>query len=127
MQAVRTFHTGGVIQFSDYRELTSQDALLLPEGAHRTLSLVPTQLKRLIEDAHALRCLRQFDSIFIGGASVNKSLLSKALEAQLSLVLTYGMTETAAMVALRPVTDLVIENEPVAGQLLPGVDVPPKN
>lgn len=67
------------------------------------ISLVPTQLKRLMEVPAALAWLRGFRLIFLGGGPMWPVLADAAARAQLPLALSYGMTETAAMVtALRP-------------------------
>jgi o-succinylbenzoate---CoA ligase len=70
------------------------------------ISLVPTQLQRILNSqfVHELtQWLRSFDGIFIGGGPIWPSLADQAARLNLPLCLSYGMTETAAMVtALRP-------------------------
>lgn len=67
------------------------------------ISLVPTQLQRLMEVPAAVGWLRQFQIIFLGGGPVWPELAEKAASENLPISLSYGMTETAAMVtALRP-------------------------
>jgi O-succinylbenzoic acid--CoA ligase len=67
------------------------------------LSLVPTQLQRLLALPTAVEWLRGFRIIFVGGGPVWPELADAAAQAQLPVSLSYGMTETAAMVAaLRP-------------------------
>ncbi|MBI2814367.1 MAG: AMP-binding protein [Opitutae bacterium] len=67
------------------------------------ISLVPTQLERLLRSATAVEWLQGFRIIFLGGAPAWPELLAAAAAAQLPLSLGYGLTETAAMVtALRP-------------------------
>jgi O-succinylbenzoic acid--CoA ligase len=69
------------------------------------LSLVPTQLQRLLGDADAARrgraadWLRRFAVVFLGGGPVWPSLADAAAREGLRVSLSYGMTETAAMVA----------------------------
>jgi O-succinylbenzoic acid--CoA ligase len=55
------------------------------------VSLVPTQLKRLLE---AGAPLAQFTAILLGGAAIPASLLDAARAAGARVVTTYGMTET---------------------------------
>ena len=62
------------------------------------LSLVPTQLARLIDHAQGRFWLRQFSVIWIGGAPISAALAYQAREAGLRLSPCYGATETAAMV-----------------------------
>ena len=67
------------------------------------LSLVPTQLQRLLSSAEAVAWLRQFRFIFVGGGPAWAGLLENAARLELPLSPCYGATETAAMVAaLRP-------------------------
>lgn len=64
----------------------------MPEGRRYT-SLVPTQLRRLL-DAEP-DALRAFDAILVGGAATDPALLDRARAADVAVVTTYGMTETA--------------------------------
>ncbi len=68
-----------------------------------TISLVPTQLERLLRSDRATGWLQQFRIIFVGGGPAWPGVLAQAAAWQLPLSLGYGMTETAAMVtALQP-------------------------
>jgi O-succinylbenzoic acid--CoA ligase len=67
------------------------------------LSLVPTQLQRLLGRTEAVDRLRRFRAVLLGGGPAWPDLLERAAEVRLPLAPGYGMTETAAMVtALRP-------------------------
>jgi o-succinylbenzoate---CoA ligase len=73
-----------------------------PLPDHCFLSLVPTQLSRLLKTSH-WPWLRQFQAILLGGAPAWESLLAEARELGLPIGPTYGMTETAGQVAtLKP-------------------------
>lgn len=61
------------------------------------ISLVPTQLHRLLGSPDAVVWLRSFRAILIGGGPVWPALASAAAQARLPISLTYGTTETAAM------------------------------
>ena len=63
------------------------------------ISLVPTQLQRLLASPKALAWLRSFKVIFVGGGPVWPELADAAAKAELPVSLSYGLTETAAMVA----------------------------
>jgi o-succinylbenzoate---CoA ligase len=64
----------------------------LPPGRRYT-SLVPTQLRRYLdEEPDALRSL---DAVLVGGAATDPALLARARADGVSVVPTYGMTETA--------------------------------
>ncbi|MBM3866488.1 MAG: AMP-binding protein [Verrucomicrobia bacterium] len=67
------------------------------------LSLVPTQLQRLLRQPAATGWLRRLRVVFLGGGPAWPDLLRRAREEGLRLAPSYGMTETAAMVAaVRP-------------------------
>jgi O-succinylbenzoic acid--CoA ligase len=63
------------------------------------LSLVPTQLQRLLASGDGVAWLRRFRVIFVGGGPAWEELIGQAARLELPLSLTYGATETAAMVA----------------------------
>ncbi|MCF2706001.1 AMP-binding protein [Arcanobacterium haemolyticum] len=63
-------------------------------GERFYISLVPTQLQRLLDSPYA-QAAREFDAILVGGAASSDSLLRRAHEAGLAIWTTYGMTETA--------------------------------
>lgn len=72
-------------------------------GENWVISLVPTQLQRLLGTREAVDWLRRFSIVFIGGGPSWPGLTDAAAEQGLRLSLSYGMTETAAMVAaLKP-------------------------
>lgn len=59
----------------------------------RYISLVPTQLHRLMKEGKS-EALRSFSAVLIGGSSISPRLVSAAHEAGIPIVRTYGMTET---------------------------------
>ncbi|MDR7359667.1 AMP-binding protein [Paeniglutamicibacter sulfureus] len=63
----------------------------------RLVSLVPTQLQRLLEDpdAETISTLQRFDAILLGGARAPRAVLKEAARHSLKLHLTYGSSETA--------------------------------
>jgi len=86
------------------------------------LSLVPTQLERLLGNEAAVAWLRGFRIIFLGGAPAWPELLEAAAAQKLPLSLGYGMTETAAMAtALRP--DEFLAGKRSSGAALPHASV----
>jgi len=104
MARVRSVATGGRHVAWNWKEL---EAGVRPELAMEAdgwvLSLVPTQLQRLLGSGESADWLRRFRVIFIGGGPAWAALMEDAARARLPLSLCYGMTETAAMVAaLRP-------------------------
>jgi O-succinylbenzoic acid--CoA ligase len=63
-------------------------------GPRRYVSLVPTQLTRMLGSARDVEALRTFDTVLVGGAPVERSLRRAAADAGVHVVATYGMSET---------------------------------
>jgi O-succinylbenzoic acid--CoA ligase len=99
MAWMRCALTGGRYVPWDWKQLEAGAMPPLPEGGEWFLSLVPTQLQRLLLQPAAVDRLRRFRAIFLGGGPAWPELLEAAATARLPLSLSYGMTETAAMVA----------------------------
>lgn len=118
MARVRCAATGGEHVGIDWKQLEAGAMPTLRDSKGWVISLVPTQLQRLLGAQAAVDWLRQFKVIFLGGGPVWPELAEAAAEARLPLSLSYGMTETAAMVtALRP-------QEFLAGQRSCGAPLP---
>jgi O-succinylbenzoic acid--CoA ligase len=64
-------------------------------------SLVPTMLKRLLDDP-LFRTHHKFKAILMGGGPSNENLLRRAAERGIPLVSSYGMTETCAQIVANP-------------------------
>lgn len=68
-------------------------------GVRRFTSLVPTQAHRLLADAAdapaGLAALAGFDAVLLGGAAPTPALLTALAAAGVTVVTTYGMSETA--------------------------------
>jgi len=59
------------------------------------VSLVPTQLHRMLEDAAETAALRTFRTVLLGGGPIDPGLRERAAVAGISVVATYGSAETA--------------------------------
>ena len=57
-------------------------------------SLVPTQLRRALDDEQLRGALARIDAVLIGGAAADAQLLEQAKAAGIRVVTTYGMSET---------------------------------
>jgi len=102
MARVRCAATGGEHVAWDWSRL---EAGQRPErcAGDWVLSLVPTQLQRLLGSPDTVAWLRGLRVIFVGGGPIWPELADAAARAGLPVSLSYGMTETAAMVtALLP-------------------------
>ncbi len=101
MQVLRAWVSGGQVIITPFKQLEALPPQL-PWPQNWFISLVPTQLERLMQ-AGKSAWLRQFQAVLLGGAPAWPALLDQAAAQQIPLCLSYGMTETAAMVtALRP-------------------------
>ena len=69
----------------------------LPQDGPRLVSLVPTQLARLLApgaDPAGPAALRSFDHVLVGGARLSPDLRAAAADRGVRLTATYGMAET---------------------------------
>lgn len=98
MQAVRSYVSGGVLTVWDWPRAAAGVFPLL-QARPGVLSLVPTQLARLLDVPGGLEWLRSFRCIFMGGAAMWPELRARARAERLPLAPCYGMTETAAQIA----------------------------
>ena len=82
-------------------QLRHLEALPLPSpsGGAALLSLVPTQLHRLLAKPVGVRWLREFAVIWVGGAPLAEAEAVRSRELGLRLAPCYGSTETGSMVA----------------------------
>ncbi|WP_022917162.1 o-succinylbenzoate--CoA ligase [Ruania albidiflava] len=60
----------------------------------RYVSLVPTQLVRVLRSEEAVAALRSCAAVLVGGAATSTAVLTQARAAGVQVVTTYGMTET---------------------------------
>ena len=82
------------------------------------LSLVPTQLQRLLEQPEGVAWLQRFALIWVGGSALPAAAARSCRAAGIRLSPCYGSTETAAMVAaLAP--DRFLAGESGCGEALP--------
>jgi O-succinylbenzoic acid--CoA ligase len=75
------------------------DALAGTEVGVSAVSLVPTQLSRLLDAGADFSRLR---FALVGGASLSPTLLDRALDAGVPIALTYGLTEACSQVTTLP-------------------------
>ncbi len=71
-----------------------RDINLINKGT--LVSLVPSILNRIIDKEKYLQSLKSFRAIVLGGEPGDKELLSKCLDLQLNIFISYGMTETSS-------------------------------
>jgi len=119
MQFLRSLTTGGKIAILPFKALSAGEGRQLDPSSF-FISLVPTQLARLIDSDAAW--LSRFRAVLLGGAPAWESLLEQARHHSIPLAPTYGMTETASqVVTLKPEAFLAGNNS--CGQVLPHAQV----
>ncbi len=122
MPAVRSLTTHGQLTLHPWKSLES--GILPPSQPHRFLSLVPTQLLKLLDrpEPEMVEFLQTFEAIFLGGAPAWDSLLDRARQLHLPIAPTYGMTETAGQIATLKPQDFLAGHSG-CGQVLPHAQI----
>ena len=92
----RTFLAGGTVVVPD-SSTDLADSLRKFNITH--VSLVSTQLHRLLNDPKNVAVLQKMKVILIGGSAIPDALIRKAVAVRLPVHVTYGLTETASQVA----------------------------
>lgn len=118
MTFVRSRVSGGKLQIAKNGSFRDEAALEKFRGAADefwTISLVPTQLKRILGLSSGAAWLREFNFVLLGGAAVSADLIECARAENLNFGIGYGMTETASLVSLWQNGDC----EKIAGRTLP--------
>ncbi|WP_298921056.1 2-succinylbenzoate--CoA ligase [uncultured Nostoc sp.] len=121
MQFMRSFTTGGKLAILPFKAVESGQILNIKKS-NFFISLVPTQLQRLLENPELTEWLSQFNTVLLGGAPAWNELLEKARFHHIRLAPTYGMTETASQIAtLKP--DDFLSGKISSGQILPHAQI----
>jgi O-succinylbenzoic acid--CoA ligase len=117
MQLIRAYYQQGTIEFTELKQL---QGLQTPYR----LSLVPTQLQRIFAQPALLETIkRSAKMIFVGGAAIDSNLEQRIEAEALPVQLCYGMTETAAMIAVRCLQVRKDESAVAGFELMPDVQV----
>jgi O-succinylbenzoic acid--CoA ligase len=121
MQFMRSFSSGGKLAVSTLKLLENGEKYDI-EPAEFFISLVPTQLQRLLQKPDLTTWLSRFQTTLLGGAPAWLELLETSRNYGIRLAPTYGMTETASQIAtLKPEAFLAGNN--TSGQILPHAKV----
>lgn len=117
MQFLRSFTSGGKLVIVPFKAVEAGEHTTV-DPAEFFLSLVPTQLQRLINQPEQVHWLQRFQTILLGGGPAWPVLLEQARRDRLRLAPTYGMTETASQIATLKPEDF-LQGHPSCGQGLP--------
>jgi len=91
----RAMTSGAAIVTGEYKNLESEI-----KNLHVThVSLVTTQLSRLLQNPQAARSLKLLKAILLGASAIPPELIDQSVEARLPLYISYGLTEMASQVA----------------------------
>lgn len=77
-------------------------SITVQEGELSHISLVSTQLHRLLQDDHATQALAKMKAVLMGGSAIPTRLINEACEAGLPIHTSYGMTETSTQITCTP-------------------------
>lgn len=125
MQFMRSFTTAGKLAIQPFKAVESGQIFNIKQSEY-FISLVPTQLQRLLQNPELTEWLSQFNTVLLGGAPAWNELLEKARFHRIRLAPTYGMTETASQIAtLKP--DDFLSGKISSGQILPHAKVTIRN
>ncbi len=104
----RALSTGGGVAFA---KDTSVEAIqeLLTYVPLKGISLVATQLQRLLKHSDSIERLSTQDAILLGGGPLPLEVAEQALAHELPIYQSYGMTETFAMIAAHRLSDTPAE------------------
>ena len=101
--ALALYHVGGLGIL--FRTILSGAAVVIPNqeedlSANKIthISLVTTQLYRILQDKNSLKNFSSLKAVLVGASAVPSALLTEALETNLPVYLTYGLTEMASQV-----------------------------
>ncbi|MEA5595857.1 2-succinylbenzoate--CoA ligase [Rivularia sp. UHCC 0363] len=126
MQFMRCFLTGGKLAILPFKMLESRDKFdinnVFKNNLDFFISLVPTQLERLLQKSDLTQWLSQFETVLLGGAPAWDELLQKAKFHHIRLAPTYGMTETASQIATLKPEDF-LKGKVGCGKILPHAKV----
>ncbi|MEO1428129.1 MAG: 2-succinylbenzoate--CoA ligase [Cyanobacteria bacterium J06633_8] len=133
MQFMRCFITGGKLIVLPFKSLElkqvncnknnfKNNVYKLNSNSEYFISLVPTQLERLLQKSGLTEWLSKFQTVLLGGAPPWNELLQKARFHCIRLAPTYGMTETASQIATMKPEDF-IQGKVGCGKILPHAKV----
>jgi O-succinylbenzoic acid--CoA ligase len=94
---------------------------VVPEmRGRRYIAVVPAQLARALTQPRITEALAALDTVLVGGSSLDPSLCRQAEQSRLTVVVSYGMTETCGGCVYdgRPLDGVSIHLEPDTNRIL---------
>jgi len=117
MQWMRSLLTDGQFIITSFKTVAAEDWVNF-NPTNYFISLVPTQLHRLLQHPSLTHWLSKFQIVLLGGAPPWLELLEQSRLHQIPLALTYGMTETASQIVTLKPSDFLGGNNS-CGNVLP--------
>ena len=111
----RTMLGGGAVVITE-KTSDLENAIRKYQPSH--ISLVPTQLYRLLQKNELVEELRKMKAILLGGGAIPDSLIRQAVETGLPIHTSYGSTEMASQIATTRVGESA-DKLRTSGKLLP--------
>ncbi len=91
----RCIIAGASIVIQSNRDITAD---VLKNNGITHISMVPTQLKRLLANQKSVACLRQLKCILLGGDIIDSGLINEIFSRELPVAATFGSTEMASQI-----------------------------
>jgi o-succinylbenzoate---CoA ligase len=118
----RSLLSGSGVYWSNQSSAAAIARILSSHNAVVSVSLVPTQLKRLLESGN-INLSNRFKAVLLGGGPAESELIENAKRLGLPVIPSFGMTETAAQCLAVPLTDWQFAPPGTCGKPLPGIEV----
>lgn len=104
---VRCLLSGAGLVIASDTDLTAANMTkAIGSGKVTHVSLVSTQLQRLLIDEKNLPLLRSLKCILLGGSAIPRGLIEQSVKSGLNIYLSYGLTEMSSQVATGKVTQI---------------------
>lgn len=116
---VRALVGGGAVRIGGGATEVARDLIADPEVTH--VSVVASQLRRLLDDARAVERMRSMRAVVLGGGPAPATWRHEAVARGVPLFASYGMTETASQMATGRATQSDEAGD--AGSALDGVEI----
>lgn len=100
LRTIRAGEVPAAMELDDgFRPGAMADAIEAMAGRRRYTSMVPLQLRRILDDPAATEALASLDGVLVGGQATAPELLARARAAGIVAVTSYGSSETAGGIA----------------------------
>lgn len=100
LRTIRAGEVPAAMELDDgFRPGAMADAIAAMTGRRRYTSVVPLQLRRILDDPAATEALASLDGVLVGGQATAPELLDRARAAGIVAVTSYGSSETSGGIA----------------------------